>query len=132
MTAVALNWHDAEQTVLLCELHGQFGVESYAVMEGQLPMQVREQPHRVDCIVKLMPGATLPEGLLREIGILTRVMPRNFGMFVGVGNTFLLTNPLSVAVGQLFVSACFRQLGDRVRVADSVAAAVKLIATDRS
>lgn len=122
-----LQWSDSAQRIIICTFTGEFGIENYGVMEGQLPMMVREVSGRVDVILHLSAGAKLPpwRGLLQEIGIITRVMPPNFGVFVGVGDGLLLRNPLSVAVGSLFVK---RYYGNgKVKVAPSVERAIALI-----
>lgn len=115
---IELNWQDAEQSVILGTLRGKFGIDHYAVLEGQLPMMVREVNHRVDVILQLTRGATFPRTILREIRILVNVMPPNFGIFVGVGSNFLLTNPLTVAGAGLLLHGL--NLSKQVCVAGSV------------
>lgn len=129
-----LEWLDQNETILLCRLLDDFGIETYAVLEGQLPMMVREKDHRVDVIFYLTGGASLPpiRGLLREISILLNVMPPNLGLFIGVGSSWFLSNPLSVVVARLLLPMAFRTQSERVRVAGSLDAAKSLIIADRS
>jgi hypothetical protein len=131
MTAT-LHWF--ENSILVCEFTGPFGVENYAVMEGQLPMTVREKTERVDVIFHLKRGAGLPnlKGIMPEIRILTNVMPPNFGVFVGVGEHFLLGNAVAVLLaGQMVKRVLKGTLKDKVFVASSLPQAQKLILAKR-
>ena len=125
--AAQLEWHDEDQSIICCTFTGEFGIDNYAVMEGQLPMMVREGAARVDVILHLARGASLPplRGILQEVRIIGNVMPENFGVFVGVGAGLLLSNPVSVWIGSRFVARYFKN--DRVFVASSLPDAEKLI-----
>ncbi|GAB4309310.1 MAG: hypothetical protein Kow00117_02660 [Phototrophicales bacterium] len=125
--AATLTWYTDD--IILCALEGEFDVETYGVMEGQLPMMVRESEQQVSVILYLSPGAGLPNlrGILQEIGILCNVMPPNFQIFVGVGHGFLLTNPLSVFIASMFLNRYYKRNRGRVRVAGSIEKAVQLI-----
>ena len=122
-----LDWHDDAQSIIVCRLRGDFDVATYGVMEGQLPMLAREVDHRVDVIFYLESGANLPplRGFLQEIGILGNVMPPNFGVFIGVGEGWLLSNPVSVAIGSVFARRYFTS--GRVLVAPALDAAVRRV-----
>jgi hypothetical protein len=123
-----LDWHDDVQTLLICRLEGEFGIDTYAVMEGQLPMMVREVDHRVDVIFHLSDGASLPPigGLIREIDILLNIMPPNLGFFIAVGNGWLLTNPLAVAMASRLKGIVFKANASKIRVASSVENAIAI------
>ena len=127
--SATLIWHDVRQSVLICRFEGEFGVDNYAVLEGQLPMEVREQDHRVDVILHLAEGADLPplRGILQEIGIICRVMPENFGVFVLVGHGFMLTNPFSLFVATVFKNMYYKKLSNRIYVAKNVVSAWRRI-----
>jgi hydroxymethylpyrimidine pyrophosphatase-like HAD family hydrolase len=96
-------------------------------MEGALPMMVRELPHTVGVILYLSSGAKLPNlsGILQEIGILCRVMPSNFCMFVGVGEGVLLANPLSMMLASFVLKRYYKH--NQVKVARSIEQAITLI-----
>jgi len=122
-----LSWYDDSESILVCRFTGEFGIENYAVMEGQLPMMVRDGVGRVDVILHLGGGAGLPplRGIFQEIGIIINVMPDNFGVFVGVGDGFLLGNPLSVWMGHQVVKRYYSN--GKVHVAASIPVAVQRI-----
>ncbi|PJF22802.1 MAG: hypothetical protein CUN56_04135 [Phototrophicales bacterium] len=125
--SATLTWYTDD--IILCTLEGEFDVETYAVMEGKLPMMVREVDHPVSVILYLAAGAELPNlrGILQEIGILCNVMPPNFRLFVGVGHGFLLTNPLSLMIASIILNRYYKRNRGRVRVAGSIQKAVRLI-----
>jgi len=133
MTA-KLTWHDDQQSIIRCTLTDDFGIENYAVMEGQLPMMVREVEHRVDVIFYLTDGAGLPplQGFFQELGIILNVMPPNFGMFVGVADGFLLNNPLSLTVARQFIKVYYKHQSKQITVASSLENAVSLIQLRRA
>lgn len=120
-------WVDDTKTVILLRIIEDFGIEDYGVMEGQIPMMVREVDHNVDVILVLTPGAKLPpvRGLLREIEILLNVMPPNFGKFIGVGEGWLLSNSVAVAFGRVFINYYFGDRSSHIRIAPTVAAALE-------
>lgn len=126
-----LDWRDDAQTILICRIEGDFGIDTYAVMEGQLPLMVREVEHRVDVIFHLSDGASLPPigGLIREIDILLNVMPPNLGYFIGVGNGWFLTNPLVVALASGLKGVVFKANAPKIRVASSVENAIDIART---
>lgn len=128
MTA-SLDWHDKEKSILILRLEGEYDIETIAVLEGQLPMMVSEQPHHVDVIIYLCPGAKLPplQGILPEMGILINVMPPNFGCIVNVGNGFLLTNPVSLWFASMLLAYYYKENKSRIHVAASVDRAVQFI-----
>lgn len=131
---IDFTWHDTDKTILLCALTGAFTVESYGQLQGKLPMSVRERAVRVDAILYLKRGAKLPDrrSLLRELAILTQVMPPNFGLFVGVGDGWLLNNPLSVVIAEQFLHRYYpAHLRGRIRAAGSLPDAAQIIATSR-
>ena len=124
-----LEWYDQEESILLCKLVGEFGIETYGVMEGQMPMMVREKDYRVDVILHLSARAKLPplRGLFQELSIISNVMPPNFGIFVGVGGSLFLTNPLSVGVARWLIPFVLKSSTDRFYVAASLPGAAGLI-----
>jgi len=126
---VELIWYDQAETILLCKLVGEFGIEGYGMLEGQMPMMVREKEHRVDAIFHLTADAKLPpwRGLFQELSIISNVMPPNFGVFVGVGSSLFLTNAVSVAIARLLLPMAFRAQAERFQVATSLPAAVSKI-----
>jgi hypothetical protein len=129
-----LQWDDDAHSIILCTFEAEFDFETYGVLEGQLPMMVHEVEHRVDVIGYLSAGASLPsvKGILPELRILTNVMPPNFGIFVGVGNGFLLTNPLSLWGASLFLRFYNAELERKVQVAGSIDSARRRIIAGRS
>jgi hypothetical protein len=129
-----LQWDDDAHSIILCTFEGEFDFETYGVLEGQLPMMVREAEHRVDVIGYLSVGASLPslKGILPELRILTNVMPPNFGIFVGVGNGFLLTNPLSLWGASLLLRWYHAEFSRKVQVAGSIEAARQQIISERA
>jgi hypothetical protein len=130
---VTLTWEDPAQTIIRCAFSGAFDVENYAALEGDLPLMIASVSHRVDVIVCLLPGASLPSlrGLLPEIGILINIMPPNFGLLVGVGHGLLLTNPLSINIANWLIVLYYPQARDRLFVAGSYDAARRLIVRQR-
>lgn len=121
-----LDWYDKKESVLMCRFEGEFGIENYGVMEGQLPMAVRGKGHRVDVILHLAAGADLPllRGILQEIGIICNVMPPNFGCFVGCADHWLLSNSLSIGVANLLLPRYYGQLAQHIHVASSLEEAI--------
>ncbi len=99
------------------------------MLEGQMPMMVREKRHRVDVILYLEAGAKLPplRGLFQELRIITNVMPPNFGVFVGVGGSLLLTNPVSVGIARLLLPAVFKSQAERFLVTTSLERALQRV-----
>lgn len=126
---VTLTWDNPEETIILCEFTGVFGIENYAALEGDLPMMVAEASHRVDVIACLMPGASLPvlRSILPEFGILTNIMPPNFGMIVGVGHGFLLTNFASIGAANVLINLYYQKAQHKIFVTASRDAARHLI-----
>lgn len=129
--ATTLAWDDEAASIIRCDFRGKFTVDDYAVMEGDFPMMVRGASHRVDMIAILHSGASLPRNILKELHILLRVLPPHFGMAVGVGSGFLLTNPVSVGTASLFLNIFDREMNDKLRVARSVEGARHLIGKNR-
>lgn len=123
--SATLTWEDDGQTILCCTFEGEFGPENYAVMEGQLPMVIREANHPVWVILFLSRGASFPnlKSILPEIQILFHIMPSNLQGMVGVGGGFLLSNPLGVLVASLFVR---RRLNGKLHIARSKAHAIQI------
>lgn len=122
-----LSWHDDKQTILVCTFTDGFGIDNYAVLEGQLPMLVREKPHQVDVIFYLAKGSQLPNlsGILQEIGIICRVMPENFNYLILVGNGLLLTNPISIAIATWFKNRYYQNLNHKIHIASSLDSAIE-------
>lgn len=121
-----LIWEDETHTILCCTFEGEFGPENYGVMEGQLPMMIREVKHPVGVIFYLRRGASFPnpKAILPEMRILLNVMPPNLMGIVGVGSGFLLTNPITVRLADLVVRWRFN---GKIRVARSKNQAYKLL-----
>lgn len=113
-----LTWENDSQTMLCCTFEGEFGPENYGVMEGQLPMMIREVEHPVYLIFHLSHKASKPnlKGIMPETFIMLNIMPPNLQRIVGVGSGFLQTNPLSVGLADIFAR---RRFHGKVRIARS-------------
>ena len=120
-----LVWHEDASQILVCYLEGDFDIETYAVLEGQLPMMVREAPHDVDVVFYLTNGASLPPiiGLIKELEILINVMPPNCRQFIGIAEHKLLANPIAVQIANMLKRFIFSQ-PQKIRFASSIDAVV--------
>lgn len=121
-----LVWHDDSSQILVCNLEGEFGFDTYAVLEGKLPMMVRDSSHHVDIVFYLTKGASLPPitNLIKELEILMNVMPPNCRQFVCIAENNLLSNPFVVQIANVLKRIIFSQ-PRKICFASSIEAVVK-------
>jgi hypothetical protein len=111
---VTVQWDDDAKTVIRYDFEGDWDWTEFGVKAQEAFAMTRSVEHKVDTISNFKPGAKVPQDAFFQFRRAMTKAPKNRGITVIVGATLFIRTLVTV------FSRIYKQLGERLQLADSL------------